>query len=1427
MQFTLKQSTVSYASIGSGSLTALDGISSGAVVSPGTAVTFIATPAEGWHFGQWRYTKSGSGTSYPEGVVSGGSHTLTLEMPASSIDVKAQFIRDSYTLILTDSDGTVNAGLQAWYMGDHDNDTTTPDEKTTVQSGDSIRGDTEIYISAAPGYAFKPGANWLAAGSSGSVETVEGIVCYSLTLTQNTEVRRDTVQGGYTVTVNWPEAPAFIPESVLYSVNGASSVTLTEGASFSVDGGDSLNFSAVAPDTYALRASVTGWQVNGEEISGSSYSCESVTSDLTITPILIEKTNYMVTLSAPSGETRSYTVVYNDGEGAAGYANGTKIKLYTQDKLTVTAAVPSGKAVSHWMVNEKTDMVYHAAYTLSSISKNTTVYPVFTSSTSFSVNWSESESTTGFAVTPLAGSVSPVAASGSYRFTVVTKDRAIGEVYANDVLLIPDANGMYTISSVTANQTITVRPAAVGVTVGGTDVSALLGNGWSYDYKTGLLTVTGDQLTIGGTSIDGRMSLVLGEGVHDVTLSGLVIQNDGSTESVVRSNITESSYLNLHLLGKSSLIMGDRKGAAGYGLNVPGKLSVDGSGSLSVKKAEESGTQYTFTGIQTKTYFQSAGTVSVDIENLNKAEYEYIDKVNTAKGIALTALSEKAFTLSGGTLNVSIEDVSTEGITAGLTLPKSGGANRTITAVHLNGPQLTNAEYAYSNGELTVYASTLFNKLAAGDEANLIVKFTDAPDTQTKVTATALTSALTLEASDAAAKGSTVSFTAKRGDAPLLPQAVIWAVEGASSANTAFSGAVLTIGGDESATQLKAKATHGEDTVTKILELSEYGIRITPETVAVERFDAAQFTAEVLKNGVSDEGHTITWSLSNHFTDATTISDEGVLSVSGDEKGFNNVLHVVASCTIDGQVVAASSTVTIVPAVKAYRLSALGVTDFALTPAFSPVVTAYTLEVPSDTQSVTVSGAAAHGLSTVNINGAAATSQEIDLAQGGRVITVTCVGPDNTEHDYTIAITKALPVPPPTPGDGGSTGGGTAGGGSAIGGSVPGGPAAATVPVSGHQSADISATVSDGNARLTMTGENLQTIIVSGTANLTADASGLESVSSVTIPKNAMEIISQTQGLGLTVVTKSGSVTLSHEAISGMGGGQSDLTVVVERTPAERITDEQLALIGNGAVVLELRLWKGDEQIHDFGGGMATVSVPYTGQPAEDMIAWRMVTGSDGSIDLQPIAVRINSENGCYEFDTGSFSLYTLARFPFTDIPDSAWYYEDVVYAYTNTLFSGASQTRFAPGETMTRGMLIAVLWRMEGQPQSNPAAFADVPGGKYYESAVAWGAANGIIGGYGNGLFGPDNKITREQMAAILYRYAQFKGVEVSVGETANILPYKDVQQISEYAVPAMRWASGTDLMQGSAGSLMPKGGATRAQVAAILHRFCENVKK
>lgn len=186
----------------------------------------------------------------------------------------------------------------------------------------------------------------------------------------------------------------------------------------------------------------------------------------------------------------------------------------------------------------------------------------------------------------------------------------------------------------------------------------------------------------------------------------------------------------------------------------------------------------------------------------------------------------------------------------------------------------------------------------------------------------------------------------------------------------------------------------------------------------------------------------------------------------------------------------------------------------------------------------------------------------------------------------------------------------------------------------------------------------------------------------------------------------------------------------------------------------------------------------------------------------------------------------TPSKTKFNDVSTNDWFASAVDYVTGKGMMNGTADNTFSPKANTTRGMVVTVLYRLENQPSTSAASFTDVASGAYYANAVAWANANGIVSGYGSGKFGPNDKVTREQLAAILYRYAQYKKYDVSGAKSLD--GYTDAQSVSSYAVPALQWANAAGVVTGKSGSkLDPKGYATRAEVAAMLMRFCENVEK
>lgn len=248
--------------------------------------------------------------------------------------------------------------------------------------------------------------------------------------------------------------------------------------------------------------------------------------------------------------------------------------------------------------------------------------------------------------------------------------------------------------------------------------------------------------------------------------------------------------------------------------------------------------------------------------------------------------------------------------------------------------------------------------------------------------------------------------------------------------------------------------------------------------------------------------------------------------------------------------------------------------------------------------------------------------------------------------------------------------------------------------------------------------------------------------------------------------------------------------------------------------------------------GMVTVRIPIPDYFVTDACT---VFRQEKNGTWTPLKARL--EGNYITFETDHFSLYsvvnkdkgmtTYSKLPFSDVRIADWFYNDVKYVYEKGMMAGTAADVFAPNATTTRAMIVTILYRLEGSPAvTGTSAFVDVPAGQWYTDAVNWAAANQIVKGTSATTFAPNDSITREQMAAILYRYAQYKGYDVT--KKADLSGYSDNGQVSAYAKDALAWANAAKLINGVTNTtLAPQGNATRAQVSAILHRFCDGVVK
>ena len=324
-----------------------------------------------------------------------------------------------------------------------------------------------------------------------------------------------------------------------------------------------------------------------------------------------------------------------------------------------------------------------------------------------------------------------------------------------------------------------------------------------------------------------------------------------------------------------------------------------------------------------------------------------------------------------------------------------------------------------------------------------------------------------------------------------------------------------------------------------------------------------------------------------------------------------------------------------------------------------------------------------------------------------------------------------------------------------------------------------------------------ETINVTGT-DLSATVSGSKSFTVTGKP------VTLTAASGYNLTNSNNIYTVSRQSSGGPGSSGGSISA-----PTTYAVNVNAAT--NGAVAA-------DKKTASKGTTVTVTASPSKGYVVDAV----KVVDKDGK------DVAVTEKDGKYVFTmpasavtvTGSFKAETPApvALPFTDVKSGNWFYDAVKYAYEQGLMTGTSATTFAPNGTMNRAMIVTVLYRLEKSPAVTGASkFTDVPAGQWYSDAVAWAAANKIVNGYDETTFGPMNAVTREQMAAILFRYEQVKGLEnVTLEENLNRFP--DQNKISAYAIPALQWAVGQKIINGNAdGTLDPTGTATRAQVAQI----------
>lgn len=376
------------------------------------------------------------------------------------------------------------------------------------------------------------------------------------------------------------------------------------------------------------------------------------------------------------------------------------------------------------------------------------------------------------------------------------------------------------------------------------------------------------------------------------------------------------------------------------------------------------------------------------------------------------------------------------------------------------------------------------------------------------------------------------------------------------------------------------------------------------------------------------------------------------------------------------------------------------------------------------------------------------------------------------------------------------------------------------LPVTGSSAATTQAYVQGDTATVFLTSRQLRaaTDAQSGVA-VTVDATD-PAVGTVVLASRSIANACDAGAAALQVKFRSGTVTLDARALAALDLHKD---VAVSLASGASLNAAQQRALGTQAATATLAnasvLVDGAAASCPAGSVRAAVAV----NAADDLTAWSLA--DDGSISA--VGGAYDAGQQTYAFDVVN-GVTAIARFPFTDVVAGTWYYGAAAYAYNNGLFAGMTPTTFAPNATMTRAMLVSVLWRLAGAPAPKaPNTFVDVPDGAWYTDAVTWAAENGVVSGIGGSRFDPSGFVTREQTAEILYNYAHSKGYDVSA--RADLTAFPDAGSVSGWAEEALSWANAAGLINGTVRDgqtiLDPQGSASRAQVAMILMNYVEHV--
>lgn len=633
-------------------------------------------------------------------------------------------------------------------------------------------------------------------------------------------------------------------------------------------------------------------------------------------------------------------------------------------------------------------------------------------------------------------------------------------------------------------------------------------------------------------------------------------------------------------------------------------------------------------------------------------------------------------------------------------------------------------------------------------------------------------------------KGGTEIFSATVIGENNPSQEVTWTVEGGNGTTGITSGGRLTVAADETAATLTVRATSVADTTKSgtakvTVDLSSVFVAVTqithvPDTATVGT--PLQLTGTVVPSDATNK--TIIWSVSpNNTLSGVNVSGTVFTATTA---GTAKIRAVITNGTTTGDYIQDFNITVDAGAPVQHTITASAGTGGSISPSGSVTV--------DDGGDQTFTITANNGYQILDV-----------LVDGTSVGAVGLYTFNDVRGDHTIHATF----------NSSSSGGGT----STTKPSIPAADGMVKVNYSQNR----------GETTLTLPGSKVTEIIGKSEDTVTFDLRDVKDTTKVTLPKAALDDFAEA-GLDVAIMMPEGTVMLSGEAaasVSGQAGGNT-VSVELKQVPVSSLTTAQREAVKTGDRIIDINMLSGTQKISEFDGEL-TVTVPYDGGlPAA---VWYL--NDDG--ELEKLDCTYNAEAGTVSFKLDHLSLYVVGRDtdasvwvnPFSDVFQSDWFYAGVEYAVTNGLFSGTSATTFSPNTTMTRGMMVTVLWRMAGSPGTADAGFSDVSADAWYAAAVNWAAANGIVNGVGDNRFAPDDNITREQMAVILHNFAKTVDMELPQKREGDFADHADISPWAKEAVDAMYAA---EVLNGKGGNNFdPKGNATRAEVATMFMNFLE----